>query len=166
MVGLAHQSVEELGKLGNPLDVADAGRFAGGVLGEFAALPRGDQVGGFAKEQNLPQSLVVGIGIEQEDRFLLFHAGKEEQVGVGHGTQRAVGIGGEEIVGIDHREGARREKAGKTSAVLGKDPGIDRRVAHGNRVRESAPRRNPEMTGFIFPEFPPCFPFPMLGAGK
>jgi hypothetical protein len=106
VVGLAHEAMEELGNFGDPLDIADAGGFPGGFAGQLVTFPDGDEVAGFAEEQDLALPLVVGVGEDEEDGFLLFDAGQVEEVGIGDGSEGAVGVGGGDVVGIDDRDGA------------------------------------------------------------
>ena len=69
--------------------------------GELVAFPQFILRGGFAQKKNFAMLLLIGVRIEQQDGLLLFDAGQVEQIRVGAHRQCAVGVGRENVVGID-----------------------------------------------------------------
>ena len=131
MFGLAHEAVEELREFGNPLDIANARGFASAIFVEFPALPGGDQFGGFPEKKDFPLAFIVCIWEQQQNRFLLFHPGEMEEVGVRGESKGPVGVGGEDVVRIDEHQGAGREELHQSAAVADEELRIDGRMAHG-----------------------------------
>ena len=130
---LAHQLVQDDGEIGDPMDLLDPGDPARLVLGELVAFPDGDELAGLTQEQDLAVLLVGRIREEHEDGLLLVHAGEPEQVGVGDQPERAVGVRGQDVVGIHDRERARQHQAGEAGAVLDEEPGRNRGMTHGEQ---------------------------------
>ena len=56
-------------------------------------------------------------GIEQENAFLLVHAGEVEEVGVLVERQGAVGVGGQDVVGVHHGQGVGQQQLLEVLAV-------------------------------------------------
>lgn len=86
---------------GEPFDALDAGAFRGLLFGELRTFPDGDGFVGLAEEEDFPVLEVVGAGEEDEDAFFLGDAGEIEEVAVLFEGQGGVGVGGENIVGMD-----------------------------------------------------------------
>lgn len=120
MIALAHQPVEQPEKLGQPMDVLNAGQGARGGFVQFAALPNLILLGRLAEEQDFPVLLFIGIRINDQDGLFLFDAGKVEQVRINDRSLRAIGIGGAEVIGIDHHQRVLGQQGGQSTAVFNK----------------------------------------------
>ena len=99
-------------------------RNGGGLLlRQLVALPDGEVFAGLAHEQDFAVIGVKRIRREQQDGFLLVHAREVKQVGVLQVAHRAVGVGGHDIIGVQHRERAGRQQLDQPFAVQGKQGG-------------------------------------------
>ncbi|MCK6501754.1 MAG: hypothetical protein L6Q38_19940, partial [Nitrospira sp.] len=130
VLGLAHEAMKDPGEFGDPLDIANAGGFARRFAGEFLSFPGGDQIAGFAQEQNFALPFVIRVGKHHQDGFLLLDSGEVEEVRVRCEAQGAVSVGGEDVVGVDDGDGTGGQEAHQTSAIADEQLGIDRRVSH------------------------------------
>ena len=129
--GLAHQLAEEDLELGGPDDFLNAGAFARLGLGEFVALPDGDEFGGLTNKEDFPLFGIGSIREEDENGFFLIDATQVVKVAVLSKAKRAVGIGGHDVIGMQDDESARWQGSGETAAVFDEEFSRSRLVAHG-----------------------------------
>src|SRR6059058_4161794 len=101
MIALAHEPVKERLESRKPFHSFDTGHLPGFLLGEFMSFPPFQVWIGLAQKENLALVLFVGLGIKQEDRFLLLDAGEIKKVGIWLEHQRAVCVRGQNVVGIE-----------------------------------------------------------------
>ena len=139
VLGLAHQAVEQRREVRQPFHALNSGHALGLLLGEFVAFPGGDEITGFAQEQNLPLAFVIRLGKEKENAFLLLDAAEVEKVGVGNGSHQTVGIGGHEIIGVHDHQRFREEEPFETVPVVNEELRVNRFVAHDGRSLSAKP---------------------------
>ena len=147
-LGLAHQPMENPGKVRHPMHRSNAGDLHGLGLRQLVPLPDGDDFARLAQEQHLPHALVLGRREEHQDGLFLFDAAQVEQVGVGHHPECTVGIGGKNVIRIENDHGPRREQRAKSLSVLGKQGERDRSVSHGLQILPAGGLVNPRMLPF------------------
>ena len=82
-------------------------------------------------------------GFVDQATFLL-DAAEVEQIRVGAQGQRAVGVGREHVVGVDHRERVRKHEPAKAVAVGCEQLRIDFRVAHRSAIFVTGHDSNPK----------------------
>lgn len=131
--GLAHQLAEEDLELGGPDDFLNAGAFARLGLGEFVALPDGDEFGGLTNKEDFPLFGIGSIREEYENGFFLIDATQVVKVAVLSKAKRAVGIGGHDVIGMQDDECTGRQGGGETATVFDEEFGGSRLVAHRER---------------------------------
>ena len=129
--GLAHQLAEEDLELGGPDDFLNARAFARLGLGEFVALPDGDQFGSLTDTKDFPLFGIWGIREEDEDGFFLVDATQVVEIAVLGEAERAVGIGGHDVIGMQDDESARWQGSSETAAVFDEEFSRSGLVAHG-----------------------------------
>ena len=74
----------------------------------------------FAQEEDLAHLFLVRVRVDKEDTFLLFDAGEIKQIRVGLEPQRAIGIGREDVIGIDQGQRIGKHQPLQAGAVLDK----------------------------------------------
>ena len=57
-----------------------------------------------ADEKDFALVLVGGLGIEHQDRLLLFDAGQVKEIGIGDQRQRGIGVARQDIIRINDRQ--------------------------------------------------------------
>ena len=138
VLALAHQAVEERGEFTQPMHARHAARRARLLLRQLVAFPRFEQRMQIADEEDLALLLVVRVRVEEEDALLLLEAGEVKQIRMRHEPQRAVGVGGKNVVGVHHGEGVGLQHRLQTRAVLGEQRGrklaVTGLVLHGRGV--------------------------------
>src|SRR4051812_24647504 len=72
--GLAHDALENALKIREPFHARDAAELLGFVFGELVAFPGFEFGFGFAQKKNFAMLLVIGVRINEENRFLLLDA--------------------------------------------------------------------------------------------
>ncbi len=124
MIALAHQAVKQGLKIGEPFDPRDTRHFPGFFLSELVTFPRFGVQGGLAKEENLPLIFLVRARIKQKNSFLLLDAGEIEQVGILAQQHGAVGIGGQDVVGVDNGQRIGQQEFFEAFAVRDEQFGV------------------------------------------
>src|ERR1019366_1993623 len=99
------------GKLGKPVNILNSGEVARFLFGQLAAFPYFAFFRWLAQEQQFAMLFVVGVGIDNQFRLLLFDARQIKQVGVGNGGLRAIGIGRASIIRVDDHQGVGWQEA-------------------------------------------------------
>lgn len=130
VLGFAHQLPEDAGEFGQPFDRFNAGNGAGFGLGVLVPLPGAGFFVRLAQEQHLAQVLAERPGRDEQDGLLLLDAREIEQVGIGHQHQRAVGVGRQDVVGIDDGERIRGQQLLEPRPIFHEQGGVDRCVSH------------------------------------
>ena len=97
---LEHQRPEYPRKFREPLHIFNAGDFPRVRLAVFVAFPYLQVFVRLAQKQNLAMLFLGGHRIQQQHAFLLLNAAQVKQVGIRLHRQRAVGVGGQHIVGV------------------------------------------------------------------
>ncbi len=101
MVALAHQAMKQRTKLGKQFDSGDPGQLFGLIFSQLVAFPGLGFGIGLAQEKNLALILFMRLRIKQEHRFFLFNARQVKQVRILAQQQRAVGVGRQDVVGVN-----------------------------------------------------------------
>ena len=130
MFALAHQPVKQAAELREPQDGLNPGNPARFVLGQFVSFPNRQVLARLSQKKHLAMFLVVRVGKEKQNRFLLLDAAEIKQIGILPQRQRAVGVGGEDVVGVDDRERVFQHQLFQPLAVGDEELRIDRRVSH------------------------------------
>lgn len=128
--GLAHQLAEEDLELGGPDDFLNARAFVRLGLSKFVALPDGDQFGSLTDTKDFPLFGIWGIREKDEDGFFLVDATQVVEVAVLSKAERAVGIGGHDVIGMQYDQCSGRQGGGEAAAVFDEEFGGSRLVAH------------------------------------
>ena len=92
-------------------------------LRQLVAFPDGEVFVRLAHEKNFAVVRIKRVRREQQNRFLLMHAGEIKQIGVLQVAHRAVGVRGHDVVGVQHGERARQQFFDQALAVQGEQRG-------------------------------------------
>jgi hypothetical protein len=133
-VRFGHEAVEGAFKSLGPLDVGDARCGSGLGLIQFGPFPNGQFLVRFQGEQNLAIVRVVGIRKEHQHRLLLIYASQPQDVAGLLERQRSVRAGRIDVVGKEHRNGARLHLRHKIRAVLLVQVGGKRLISHEAKI--------------------------------
>src|SRR5205807_5614562 len=85
---------------------------------------------GLADKKNLALVLFMRIRINEKNGFLLLDSSQVEQVRIRPQQQRSVGVGWQDVIGVDYCQGIRQQQLLELSAVGLEDLGVDRGVFH------------------------------------
>jgi inorganic pyrophosphatase/exopolyphosphatase len=112
----------------------DARALCGLRLREFFALPDRDQLTGLANKKHFTLFGISRIREQDKDGLLLINATEVKEIAVLYKAQRAVGIRGQDIVGVDDHHRTRRQVLIQTLAIRDVEVGRQGLVTHGGAM--------------------------------
>ena len=98
---------------------------------QLVALPDFEMLVRLAHKKNFAVVRVERVRREQQNGFLLMHAGEIKQIGVLQMAHRAVGVRGHDVVGVEQGQRARQEFFDEASAVQREQRGRNGNWFHG-----------------------------------
>ena len=138
-IGFCHEAVEGAFEGRRPLDVGDARCSSGFGLVQFGPFPNGQFLVCFQCEQDLAVVRIVSIWEQNQHGLLLIHARQPQDVAGLFEWKRPIRTCRIDIVGKEHRNGARLHLRHEIGAVARVQVGGKRLVSHEAKIPKPCP---------------------------